>query len=170
MLCGSVCRRSYKHDRSLMTHVLVDIVFLSLRCYTSSNNVRKHSNRTRNQLLRRVLVHRHNVHVGCTRSTRTVLAYKRYKTGYATTHQRPSFELKLRRNAWASGEAPDPVGSLQHFLDPLAQLRGPTCKKEGREETDWKGRRRKGRRKEGNGTPTFRGKVTLVLLHFLHDI
>jgi len=43
--------------------------------------------------------------------------------GYCTTtfkcYKRPSFELKLRRNAWAAGALPRPRwGSLQHPQTP----------------------------------------------------
>ena len=82
----------------------------------------------------------------------TVLpAFKRYK--------RPSFELKLRRNAWADrGSAPDSaVGAYNTPQDPLAQLRALLLKgMEGRRR-EVQGRR-EGKEGEGKGREGRRGK------------
>ena len=48
---------------------------------------------------------------------------------------RPSFELKLRRNAWAAGAPPrTQLGAYSTSPEPLARLRGPTSKGDGRGE------------------------------------
>ena len=66
--------------------------------------------------------------------------FKRYK--------RPSFELKLRRNAWAAGALPQtPLGDLTALPRPPSSIKGPTSKGEGRWKLGGKGR--------GSGTPTF---------------
>ena len=74
-----------------------------------------------------------------------------------TTHQRPSFQLKLRRNAWVAGALPQtPLGDLtQHSPRPLpAQLMGHTFKGEKRRE-------RRGEATRGEVVPlTFWEKVT----------
>jgi len=69
----------------------------------------------------------------------------------------PSFELKLRRNAWVARALP-PTALGQFTLTalprPLARLRGSTSKREGR------GEGREGERKD---TPTLGEKVTPLL-------
>jgi len=79
-------------------------------------------------------------------------------------YREPSFELKLRRNAWAAGLCPRPRwGSLQHSPDPLARF----------EEDWWEERRGEGRR--GEVVPlTFWDKVaalnpTYFLFSFISD-
>jgi len=67
--------------------------------------------------------------------------------GAMATHKRPSFELKLRRNAWPAG-AP-PWTPLWELTDPLARLTGPTSKGDGRGE---------GREGQGKWYPQFLGE------------
>jgi len=56
------------------------------------------------------------------------------------THQRPSFELKMHKNAWMAGASPRTHGGAYSTPpDPLARLRGFTSKGKGRRE----GRERK---------------------------
>ena len=63
---------------------------------------------------------------------------------------RPSFELKLRRNAWAAGAPPrTQLGAYSTSPEPLARLRGPISKGDGRGE------------ERGSGTPTLWEKVKL---------
>ena len=59
-------------------------------------------------------------------------------------HQNPKF-------GW--GSAPDPLGSLQHSLEPLAGFKGPTSIRgtEGNGGDRREGRRGEGRGREGKG-------------------
>ena len=42
-----------------------------------------------------------------------------------TTHQMPSYELKLRRSAWAAGSPPrTPLGELTALLRPPSSIKG----------------------------------------------
>ena len=71
-------------------------------------------------------------------------------------YKRPSFELKLRRNAWAAGVLPrTPLGELTALpYRPLARLRALLLKgRVGR------GGKVKGKGR-GSGTPSFGEKVT----------
>ena len=71
-------------------------------------------------------------------SLMSTIALRLANKGAMTIHQRPSFEMKLCRNAWAAG-APPCRGSLQHSQDPLTRLRGPTSKAEGKEKRGGQG-------------------------------
>jgi len=74
-------------------------------------------------------------------------------------YKRPSFELKLRRNACAAGApARTLLGELTALPRPLSSIKGSTSKGEGDERwSEGEGKRGKGR---GSGTPHFWEKVT----------
>jgi len=81
-----------------------------------------------------------------------------YSGGYCTPtfkrYKRLSFELKVRRNAWAAGALPGPRwGSLQHSPRPLARLRALVLKGRKRRagKVEERGSGREGGRRGGKG-------------------